>query len=42
MEVVKELRHLEGAVFLKGSRSYALETIYHKLKEMYRPVESTC
>lgn len=42
MEVVKELRHLEGAVFLKGSRSYALETIYHKLKEIYRPVETTC
>lgn len=41
-EVVKELRHLEGAVFLKGSRSYALETIYHKLKEIFRPVESTC
>ena len=42
MEVVKELRHLEGAVFLKGSRSYALETIYNKLKEIYRPVETTC
>ena len=42
MEVVKELRHLEGAVFLKGSRSYALETIYHRLKEIFRPVESTC
>jgi UDP-N-acetylmuramyl pentapeptide synthase len=41
-EVIKELRPLEGSVFLKGSRSYALETIYHKLKELHRPVISSC
>ena len=41
-EVVKELRHLEGSVFLKGSRSYALESIYQKLKELHRPMKSTC
>ena len=41
-EVIKELRHLEGSVFLKGSRAYALETIYRQLKELHRPVETTC
>lgn len=41
-DVVKELRHLEGSVFLKGSRSYALETIYRKLEEARRPVETSC
>ena len=41
-EIAKELRHLEGFVFLKGSRTYALESIYHKLKEIYIPMESTC
>lgn len=41
-DVVKQLCHLEGSVFLKGSRSYALETIYHKLKELHHSVESTC
>ena len=41
-EVVKELRHLEGFVFLKGSRSYVLETVYNKLREIFLPVESSC
>lgn len=41
-KVIKELLHLEGAVFLKGSRTYALETIYNQLKELHRPVETTC
>ena len=41
-EVVKELRLLEGSVFLKGSRTYALESIYLKLKELHRPAETIC
>ncbi|MCZ6674140.1 MAG: UDP-N-acetylmuramoyl-tripeptide--D-alanyl-D-alanine ligase [Verrucomicrobia bacterium] len=41
-KVVKELRHFEGSVFLKGSRAYTLETIYQKLKKIYHPVETIC
>lgn len=41
-EVVKELRPLEGSVFLKGSRSYALEEIFNKLKELHVPLQTTC
>jgi UDP-N-acetylmuramoyl-tripeptide--D-alanyl-D-alanine ligase len=41
-EVSKELRHLEGSVFLKGSRTYALEAIYCQLKELHHPVEAPC
>lgn len=41
-EVVKELRLLDGSVFLKGSRSYALESIYLKLKELHRSAETIC
>lgn len=41
-EVIKELRPLEGSVFLKGSRSYALEEIFNKLKELHVPLETSC
>ena len=40
--VVTELKGLEGSLFLKGSRAYALEKIYLKLKEIHQPVESPC
>ena len=41
-EVVKELFQQEGSVFLKGSRSYRLENVFQRLKEIHNSVETTC
>lgn len=40
--IVQELRGCKGAVFLKGSRAYRLETIYAKLKEELYPLRAIC